>query len=161
MLFPITRDNGDDVISAISTCWLPRRGRLRYNPPSFQEFETMPQGYNVPYVAKDDVPYWLYKFGQGPKATNTAGTIPKGGLIHVQGPAGNWGGTHQSGYLMGVGRILVRIGDFPARTGSEHEFLIVEGSRERGRKKCHRATPAAAQAVKIAHVEPPESKDYT
>lgn len=72
----------------------------------------MPQGYNVPYVAKDDVPYWLYRFGQGPKATNVAGTIPKGGLIHVQGPAGHMGGTHQSGYLMGVGRIIVRIGDF-------------------------------------------------
>ena len=72
----------------------------------------MPQGYNVPYVAKDDVPYWLYKFGQGPKAANIAGTIPKGGLIHVQGPAGQMGGTHQSGYLMGVGRIIVRIGDF-------------------------------------------------
>jgi hypothetical protein len=78
----------------------------------FSGVRTMPQGYNVPYVAKDDVPYWLYKFGQGPKATNTAGTIPKGGLIHVQGPAGRWGGTHQSGYLMGVGRIIVRIGDF-------------------------------------------------
>ena len=73
---------------------------------------TMPQGYNVPYVAKDDVPYWLYKFGQGPKAANIAGMIPKGGLIHVQGPAGHMGGTHQSGYMMGVGRIIVRIGDF-------------------------------------------------
>jgi hypothetical protein len=99
-------DRGDD------TCGLPRRDLLRYNPQSFSEFRTMPQGYNVPYVAKDDVPYWLYRFGQGPKANNIAGTIPKGGLIHVQGPAGRWGGTHQSGYLMGVGRIIVRIGDF-------------------------------------------------
>jgi len=90
----------------------PPRAILRYNPQSFSESRTMPQGYNVPYVAKDDVPYWLYKFGQGPKANNTAGTIPKGGLIHVQGPAGHMGGTHQSGYLMGVGRIIVRIGDF-------------------------------------------------
>lgn len=71
----------------------------------------MPNGYHVPYVAKDDAPYWLYKFGQGPRANNSAGVIPKGGLIHVQGPAGR-PGTHQSGYLMGVGRIIVRIGDF-------------------------------------------------
>lgn len=72
----------------------------------------MPEGYNVPYSAIADAPYWHYKFGQGPKANNSAGTIPKGGLIHVQGPAGNFGGTHQSAYLMGVGRIIVKIGDF-------------------------------------------------
>ena len=71
----------------------------------------MPQGYNQPYIAKEDAPYWLYQFGQSPKASNIAGTIPKGGLIHVQGPAGPLG-THQSGYLMGVGRIIVRVGDF-------------------------------------------------
>ena len=71
----------------------------------------MPHGYYAPYVAKEDVPYWLYRFGHAPKASNSAGIIPKGGLIHVQGPAGNLG-THQSGYLMGVGRIIVRIGDF-------------------------------------------------
>ena len=65
-----------------------------------------------PFSALIDAPYWLYKFGQGPKANNSAGVIPKGGLIHVQGPAGAWGGTHQSGYLTGVGWIIVRIGDF-------------------------------------------------
>ena len=47
----------------------------------------MPQGYNVPYVAKDEVPYWLYKFGQGPRASNIAGTIPKGGLTYRDRPA--------------------------------------------------------------------------
>jgi hypothetical protein len=72
----------------------------------------VPEGYHLPYVAKEDVPYWLYKFGHGPRANNSAGIIRKGGLIHVQGPAGSMGGTHQSGYLMGVGRIIVRVGDF-------------------------------------------------
>ena len=72
----------------------------------------MPEGYYVPFSAIADAPYWHYKFGQGPKANNSAGIIPKGGLIHVQGPAGGWGGTHQSAYLMGVGRIIVKIGDF-------------------------------------------------
>jgi hypothetical protein len=72
----------------------------------------MPDGYYVPYSAIVDAPYWHYKFGQGPRANNAAGTIPRGGLIHVQGPAGNMGGTHQSAYLTGVGRIIVKIGDF-------------------------------------------------
>ena len=72
----------------------------------------MPEGYYVPFSAVVDAPYWHYKFGQGPKENNSAGIIPKGGLIHVQGPAGAWGGTHQSAYLMGVGRIIVKIGDF-------------------------------------------------
>jgi hypothetical protein len=72
----------------------------------------MPEGYYVPFSAVVDAPYWHYKFGQGPKANNSAGIIPRGGLIHVQGPAAAWGGTHQSAYLMGVGRIIVKIGDF-------------------------------------------------
>jgi hypothetical protein len=72
----------------------------------------MPEGYYVPFSAIVDAPYWHYKFGQSPKAHNFTGTIPKDGLIHVQGPAGDWGGTHQSAYLMGVGRIIVKIGDF-------------------------------------------------
>jgi hypothetical protein len=76
------------------------------------ESNKMPQGYYVPFSAVVDAPYWHYKFGQGPKANNSAGIIPEGGLIHVHGPAAAWGGTHQSAYLMGVGRIIVRIGDF-------------------------------------------------
>ena len=39
----------------------------------------MPEGYYVPFSAVVDAPYWLYKFGQGPKANNSAGIIPKGG----------------------------------------------------------------------------------
>ena len=66
----------------------------------------MPEGYNAPYTAIVDAPYWLYKFGQGPKANNSAGTIPRGGLIHVQGPAGGWGGTHQSAYSSALGASL-------------------------------------------------------
>jgi hypothetical protein len=71
----------------------------------------MPDGYYLAYVAKEDVPYWHYVIGQAPKANNVAGTIPKGGLVHLQRPPDNLG-THQSAYLYGVGRILVRLGDF-------------------------------------------------
>ena len=70
----------------------------------------MPEGYYVPFSAVEDAPDWQYKLGHVPKANNSAGTIPKGGFIHVQGPASTWGGTHQSAYLMGVGRIIVKIG---------------------------------------------------
>jgi hypothetical protein len=85
------------------------RGKKIWSP---LESKQMPEGYYVPFSAIIDAPYWLYKFGQGPNASNSAGIIPKDGLINVQGPAGAWGGTHQSAYLMGVGRIIVKIGDF-------------------------------------------------
>jgi len=71
----------------------------------------MPDGYYLAYVAKEDVPYWHYVIGQAPKANNVAGTIPKGGLVHLQRPPDNLG-THQSAHLYGVGRIIVRLGDF-------------------------------------------------
>ena len=71
----------------------------------------MPQGYYLVYVAKADAPYWHYQFGRAPKADNSAGTIPKGGLVHLQRPPDSLG-THQSAYLMGFGRVLVRLGDF-------------------------------------------------
>ena len=71
----------------------------------------MPNGYYLPYIAIEEASYWHYQFGQGPKATNAAGTIPKGGLVYLQRPPDSLG-THQSGYLYGVGRILVRMGDF-------------------------------------------------
>ena len=71
----------------------------------------MPEGYYLVYVAIVEAPYWHYKFGQSPKANNSAGVIPKGGLVHLQRPPDSVG-THQSAYLMGVGRIIVKIGDF-------------------------------------------------
>ncbi|HEY1937741.1 MAG TPA: hypothetical protein VGJ33_07395 [Candidatus Angelobacter sp.] len=69
----------------------------------------MPHGYYLAYVATCDSPYWHYGFGQLPKPP--AGTIPKGGLVYLQRPPDTLG-THQSGYLYGVGRILVKIGTF-------------------------------------------------
>ena len=77
----------------------------------------MPEGYYLPYVAEVDAPYWLYRFGQAPKANNSAGTIPRGRFVFLQRPPDKVS-THQSAYLYGVGRIIVRQGDFqpaPAR----------------------------------------------
>ena len=37
----------------------------------------MPNGYYLAYVAKEDVPYWHYVIGQGPKANNVSRTLPK------------------------------------------------------------------------------------
>jgi len=71
----------------------------------------MPVGYFLVYAATADAPYWHYRFGQSPRANNSAGTIPKGALVHLQRPPDTVG-THQSAYLYGVGRIIVRLGDF-------------------------------------------------
>ncbi|MGC2694729.1 MAG: hypothetical protein WA738_02975 [Candidatus Angelobacter sp.] len=71
----------------------------------------MPHGYYLPYVAEVDAPYWHYAFGQSHKPNNSAGTIPKGGVLFLQRPPDTLG-THQSAYLYGVGRIIIRIGDF-------------------------------------------------
>jgi hypothetical protein len=71
----------------------------------------MPDGYYLVYAAIVDAPYWHYQFGQSLKPNTSAGTIPKGGLVHLQRPPDTQG-THQSAYLYGVGRVLVRLGDF-------------------------------------------------
>jgi hypothetical protein len=71
----------------------------------------MPNGYYMPYVADDDEPYWHYAFGQSPAVKPPAGTIPKGGILYLQGPPHKLG-THQSAWLDGVGRIIVKIGGF-------------------------------------------------
>jgi hypothetical protein len=63
------------------------------------------------YAANQNAPYWHYEFGRSPKTRNVAGTIPKGGMVYLQRPPDNKG-THQSAYLLGVGRIMVRLGDF-------------------------------------------------
>jgi hypothetical protein len=39
------------------------------------------------------------------------GFIPRGTILYLQGPPPGMG-THQSGYLDGVGRIIVKIGGF-------------------------------------------------
>ncbi|HEY6308203.1 MAG TPA: hypothetical protein VI488_17290 [Candidatus Angelobacter sp.] len=71
----------------------------------------MLRGYDLIYVARIDAPYWIYKFGRSPDANHPAGTIPKGGEVYLQRPPDTLG-THQSAYLDGVGRIIVRLGDF-------------------------------------------------
>lgn len=69
----------------------------------------MPHPYDLLYVAKDNVPYWQF-IGAG-KSPAPAGTIPKGGHVYLQRPPDHLG-THQSAYMEGVGRIIVRLGDF-------------------------------------------------
>ena len=69
----------------------------------------MPNGFYFPYIADSDQPYWHYGFGQITRAP--AGTIPKGGILYLQRPPDTLG-THQSAYLDGVGRILIKIGGF-------------------------------------------------
>lgn len=69
-------------------------------------------GYYLPYIASSDEPYWSYPEGQLPNPKkNPAGTISKGSHLFLQRPPDSLG-THQSAYLYGVGRILVRIGGF-------------------------------------------------
>ena len=77
-----------------------------------QGFGPMPHGYNLLYAASVDAPYWRFTgAGQSPDANTPAGTIPMGGQIYLQRPPDTLG-THQSAYLNGVGRIIVRLGDF-------------------------------------------------
>ena len=72
----------------------------------------MPHGYNLLYAASVNAPYWHFiGAGQSPDPNNPAGTIPTGGQLYLQRPPDTLG-THQSAYLNGVGRIIVRLGDF-------------------------------------------------
>ncbi len=69
----------------------------------------MPNGYYLPYIAELDEPYWNFGFGRINNSPD--GTIAKGGLLYLQRPPDQMG-THQSAYLTGVGRIIVKIGGF-------------------------------------------------
>jgi hypothetical protein len=72
----------------------------------------MPHGYDLVYVASIDAPYWHYVgAGQSPDVDHPAGTVPRGGQLYLQRPPDTLG-THQSAHLDGVGRIIVRLGDF-------------------------------------------------
>jgi hypothetical protein len=71
----------------------------------------MPNGYYAPYQSDSDQPYWHYAFGESPYIKPPAGTIAKGSIVYLQGPPPKLG-THQSGHLDGVGRIIVKIGGF-------------------------------------------------
>jgi hypothetical protein len=71
----------------------------------------MPNGYYAPYLSDSDQPYWHYAFGESPYVKPAAGTIPQGSIVYLQGPPPKLG-THQSGHLDGVGRIIVKIGGF-------------------------------------------------
>ena len=71
----------------------------------------MPHGYHQPYVAQSEQPYWHYRFGHSPIRSAPEGSIPEGAIVYLQGPGPSMG-THQSGFLPGVGRIIVKIGAF-------------------------------------------------
>jgi hypothetical protein len=75
----------------------------------------MPNGYYLPYIAELDEPYWNFGFGRITQKPD--GSIPRGGILYLQRPP-DQSGTHQSGYLTGVGRVIVKIGGFrPASAG--------------------------------------------
>ena len=69
----------------------------------------MPNGFYLPYIAERDEPYWHYTLSPSRKLPD--GIIPQGGLLYLQRPPDTLG-THQSAYLDGVGRILIKIGGF-------------------------------------------------
>jgi len=69
----------------------------------------MPNGYYLPYIAGSDEPYWNYGFGRIKQ--NPDGTIAGGGVLFLQRPPDQLG-THQSAYLPGVGKVIVKIGGF-------------------------------------------------
>jgi hypothetical protein len=72
----------------------------------------MPEGYYLVYAAQVDAPYWRYiGAGMSPAVKHPDGVIPQGALVYLQRPPDTLG-THQSAYLMGVGRIIVRLGHF-------------------------------------------------
>ncbi len=71
----------------------------------------MPNGYYAPHIAENDEPYWHYVFGHSPAVKPPAGTIPKGSILYLQGTQHSLG-THQSAWLDGVGRVIVKIGGF-------------------------------------------------
>ena len=81
------------------------------NQEAILEGHPMPNGYYAPYLSDSDQPYWPYAFGESPYVKPAAGTIPKGSIVYLQGPPPKLG-THQSGHLDGVGRIIVKIGGF-------------------------------------------------
>ena len=83
----------------------------------------MPEGYYVPFSAVMDAPYWHYKFGQGPKANNSAGIIPKVALSMCR--TGGSLGRHPPERLPdGRGTDHRKDWRFPARAGADDEFLI-------------------------------------
>jgi hypothetical protein len=71
----------------------------------------MPNGYYMPCIAENDEPYWHYAFGHSPLVKPPAGTIPSGAILYLQGIQRK-PGSHQSGWLDGVGRVIVKIGGF-------------------------------------------------
>jgi hypothetical protein len=69
----------------------------------------MPNGYYLPYVADSDEPYWNYGFGRIHQRPD--GKVTAGGVLFLQRPPDQLG-THQSAYLPGAGRVIVKIGGF-------------------------------------------------
>ncbi|HLY91911.1 MAG TPA: hypothetical protein VKQ89_01520 [Candidatus Angelobacter sp.] len=69
----------------------------------------MPNGYYLPYIAESEKPYWNFGFGRINQKPD--GTIPGGGILYLQRPPDDLG-SHQSAYLNGVGRVIVKMGGF-------------------------------------------------
>lgn len=73
----------------------------------------MTDGYELPYVAQTETPYWRYEFGQSPLETAPAGKIPEGSKLSLQRPPTKLDAL-QSAFLEGVGQIIIRTADFNA-----------------------------------------------
>jgi hypothetical protein len=44
----------------------------------------MTDGYELPYIARTERPYWRYEFGQSPLEAAPAGNIPEGSKLCLQ-----------------------------------------------------------------------------
>jgi hypothetical protein len=79
----------------------------------------MPFGYELVYTVTAEAPYWEYRFGISPVTSPHVRHVLTGTKLYLQRPASTSGlGTHQSAYLDGVGRIIVRVTDLQMTTTS-------------------------------------------
>jgi hypothetical protein len=98
---------------------MPDFGALKLRPVVALEAEAMPFGYELIYTATTEAPYWEYRFGVSPVTSTHAGNVLTGARLYLQRPASTSGlGTHQSAYVDGVGRIVMRVADLQMMTCS-------------------------------------------
>ena len=93
---------GESVAEGTVTKWLVREGDVVKREQPLLEVATDKADTEIPAPAAGHVARLVATEGS---------VIPKGGLLYLQRPPDTLG-THQSAWLDGVGRILVRIGGF-------------------------------------------------
>jgi hypothetical protein len=71
----------------------------------------MPEGFDLPYCATVDTPYWKFSGAGSPPSGDHDGTVKKGGKVYFsQEPDAI--ASYTDGWLEGVGRVQVQPGDF-------------------------------------------------